>query len=84
MALSYKARRKLALLILVIGLPLYILLTLGVIGWANDTWWPGPQDRMPFWLELVVFIGTGLIWALPCRSIFRGIGQADPDAPPPR
>lgn len=84
MALSYRARKRLALAILVIGLPLYIVVTLNVIAWANDRWWPGPADRMPFWAEFVVYVGLGLVWALPCKRIFRGIGQPDPDAGPDR
>ena len=81
MALSYRKRKNLALLILVIGLPVYCLVTLALIGLANDTWWSGPGERMPLLLEAVIFIGLGLAWALPLRKIFLGIGQPDPDAP---
>ncbi|VDC31683.1 DUF2842 domain-containing protein [Pseudogemmobacter humi] len=84
MALSYRARKRLALAILVVGLPLYIVVTLNVIAWANDRWWPGPTQRMPFWAELVVYVGLGLVWALPCKGIFRGIGQPDPGVGPDR
>ena len=83
MALSYKTRRRWSVIILLIGLPLYIFVTLALIGLANDQWWSGPGERMPFWLELVVFIGLGLVWALPCKRIFLGVGQADPDADQP-
>ncbi len=80
MALSYQKRKRLALLILVVGLPLYCLVTLALIGLANDTWWSGEGERMPLLLEAVIFIGLGLAWALPLRKIFLGIGQPDPDA----
>lgn len=72
MALPYKTRRRLSLLILVIGLPLYIVAAVTVVGLF---------DRPPIWLELLVYIGLGIIWALPFKAVFRGIGQADPDDP---
>jgi hypothetical protein len=70
MALSYRARRRLSLLILLVGLPVYIVAAVTVIGLL---------DRPPFWLELLVYVGLGVVWALPFRAVFRGIGQEDPD-----
>ena len=72
--LSYKRRKRLALLILVLGLPAYIVVVWGVMG-AMTT-------RPPIWLELVIYVGLGVIWALPFKFIFKGVGQPDPDAPP--
>jgi branched-subunit amino acid transport protein len=71
MALAYKTRRRLALLILLVGLPVYILLAVNLIGLF---------DRPPFWVELLVYVGLGILWALPFRAVFRGVGQADPAA----
>jgi hypothetical protein len=73
MKLSYNARRRLSLLFLLIGLPLYVVVAVNVI----DLF-----DRPPFWVELVVYVGLGVLWAFPLKAIFKGIGQADPDAPP--
>ena len=70
MALSYKARRRWSLVILLIGLPLYVVVAVGVIGLFN---------RPPIWLELFIYVSLGLLWALPFKFIFRGVGQADPD-----
>lgn len=70
MALSYKARRRLSLVILLIGLPAYVVVAVSVVNML---------DRPPFWLELLVYVGLGFVWILPFRSIFRGIGQHDPD-----
>ena len=70
MALSYKARRRWSLMILLIGLPLYVVVAVGVIGLF---------DRPPIWLELLIYVSLGVLWALPFKFIFRGIGQADPD-----
>lgn len=72
MALSYKARRRWALVILLIGLPLYVVVAVTLVGLI---------ERPSFLLELLIYLGLGFLWALPFRFIFRGIGQADPDAP---
>ncbi|MCL6284415.1 DUF2842 domain-containing protein [Ruegeria sp. 2012CJ41-6] len=71
MALSYKARRRWSLVILLLGLPLYIVAVVTVLNLL---------DRPPLWLELVIYVGLGLLWALPFRFIFRGVGQEDPDS----
>jgi hypothetical protein len=72
MSLSYKARRRLALLILMIGLPVYIIASITVINLL---------ERPSIWVELVVYIVLGICWALPFKFIFKGVGQADPDHP---
>lgn len=71
MALSYKSRRRWSLIALLVGLPAYIIVAVGIIGLF---------ERPPFWLELVIYIVLGVIWAFPLKAIFKGIGQADPDA----
>lgn len=72
MALSYKARRRLSLLILAVGMPIYVVAAVTVVNLF---------DRPPIWLELLIYVALGIIWVLPFRSVFRGIGQVDPDAP---
>ncbi|MGZ9809715.1 DUF2842 domain-containing protein [Pseudoroseicyclus sp. H15] len=71
MALSYKARRRLSLLILVIGLPGYIMVAVLIMSTI---------PRPPIWLELLIYIALGVVWALPLKAIFRGVGKADPDS----
>ncbi|MEL6266603.1 MAG: DUF2842 domain-containing protein, partial [Pseudomonadota bacterium] len=66
-------KKRLALLILVVGMPLYILAAVTVIGLF---------DRPSIWVEMAVYVGLGFAWAVPFRSIFRGVGQPDPDEPP--
>ena len=79
MALSYKARRRWSILILVVGLPIYIILATvlatTLVGFFGDS-------ALTFILQLLVYIGLGVAWILPFKSIFLGIGQADPDADP--
>lgn len=74
MALSYKARRRWALVILLIGLPLYVVVAVNLIDLFG---------RPSILVELAVYVGLGFLWALPFRFVFRGIGQEDPDANKP-
>jgi hypothetical protein len=72
MAMSYKSRRRWSLFVLLGALPIYIIAMIFVISLF---------ERPPFWVELVIYVGSGVIWAFPLKSIFKGVGQADPDAP---
>ncbi|MCH1387777.1 MAG: DUF2842 domain-containing protein [Rhodobacteraceae bacterium] len=68
--LSYKARRRLSLLILLVGLPLYIVVAVNVIALF---------DRPSILVEVFVYVSLGVLWAFPFKYVFRGVGQADPD-----
>ncbi|MEL6518322.1 MAG: DUF2842 domain-containing protein [Pseudomonadota bacterium] len=70
MALSYKARRRWSLVILLVGLPVYIVAAVTIMNWLG---------RPPLWVELGVYVGLGILWALPFKAVFKGVGQADPD-----
>ena len=71
MALSYKARRRWSLLILLVGMPIYVVAAVTMVGWL---------DRPSILVELGIYVALGIVWALPFRLVFRGIGQEDPDA----
>ena len=71
MALSYKARRRLALLILLVGMPVYVVAAVTVVGLL---------DRPPIWAELLIYVGLGFVWIMPFKFVFKGVGQPDPDA----
>jgi hypothetical protein len=73
MPLSYKTRKRLALLILFVGLPVYIVVAVNVVEMFG---------RPGFLAELAIWVALGIVWALPLKAIFKGIGQADPDARP--
>ncbi|SHL64371.1 Protein of unknown function [Roseovarius litoreus] len=73
MQLSYKARKRWSLVILLIGLPLYIVAAVNLV----DLF-----DRPPLWVEFAIYVGLGFLWITPFKFIFKGIGQPDPDAPP--
>lgn len=70
MTLSYKTRRRLSLLILLVGLPLYIIAAVSIVNLL---------DRPPIWVEVPIYVGLGFLWMLPLRFVFIGIGQADPE-----
>lgn len=70
MALTHKAKKRWALFILLVGLPLYVVAAVTIINWL---------DRPPLWVEFAVYVGLGVIWALPFKAVFRGVGQADPN-----
>jgi hypothetical protein len=69
--LSYRTRKRLSLLILAVGLPLYIVVAVNVVEMF---------DRPGVLVELLIFLVLGIIWALPLKAIFRGVGKPDPDA----
>ncbi len=66
--MSYKLKRSLSLCILVVGLPLYVILIVNLIS---------SFDRPNFLVELLIYLLSGIVWALPLRSVFRGVGQAE-------
>ncbi|MFO7759518.1 MAG: DUF2842 domain-containing protein [Roseovarius sp.] len=70
MALSLKARKRWSLVVLLIGLPAYIIVAVSLVNWMG---------RPPIWLELLVYIVLGFIWILPLKHIFLGVGQPDPE-----
>ena len=66
--MSYKLKRRLSLLILLVGLPIYIILIVNFIS---------SFDRPNFVVELLIYLLSGVIWAFPLKSVFRGVGQAE-------
>lgn len=71
MALRYKTRKRLSLLILIVGLPLYIIAAVSVVALF---------ERPSILVELGIYVGLGVLWAIPLKAVFKGIGQPDPDA----
>jgi hypothetical protein len=51
-------------------LPLYVVAAVNLVG---------VFERPSIFVELLVYVVLGVVWAFPLRFIFRGIGQADPD-----
>ena len=70
MALSYKARRRWSLLILVIGLPAYAVLAVNLMAL---------KPKKTKVLEFILYVVLGTAWAFPLKFVFKGIGQVDPN-----
>jgi predicted membrane channel-forming protein YqfA (hemolysin III family) len=70
MTLSLKARKRWSLVVLLVGLPAYIVVAVSLVSWI---------DRPSIWLELLIYIVLGFIWILPLKRVFLGVGQPDPD-----
>ena len=64
--MSLKVRKILSLIILLLGLPIYIILSVSVLNLL---------DRPSLLVELCVYIVLGIIWALPFKVIFKGVGK---------
>lgn len=82
-----KARRRrvaLATVILLIGLPIYLIVVAWVLGGLTAPV-VAPDgtvvDAKPLhWaVELAIYVGFGLVWALPLKRLFKGLGK--PAAP---
>ncbi|WP_422029255.1 DUF2842 domain-containing protein [Roseovarius sp.] len=72
--LSYKARRRWSLVVLLIGLPIYIVVAVNFTDWLRARY-----EGLPVLVELLVFVALGFLWMLPLRFVFLGVGKADPD-----
>lgn len=70
--MSYRTRKLLALVVLVFGLPLYVVLAATLVGLI---------DRPPLWAEAAIYLVLGVLWALPLRGLFRGLARPDPTTP---
>ncbi len=77
--MSYRARRRWSLIILLVGLPLYVVAAVTAMNWLD-----GRFGRQPIWAEVLIYVALGVAFFLPFRGVFRGIGQADPADTPPR
>ncbi|MDP5306033.1 DUF2842 domain-containing protein [Paracoccus spongiarum] len=70
--MDLKTRKRLSLLILVLGLPAYVVIAVSLVNWMDATW-----GRQPIWIELLVYVGLGIAWILPLRRVFSGIGRSE-------
>ena len=71
MALSYKARRRWSLVVLLLGLPAYVIMAVWLMSFF--------EERPSTLVEALIYFGLGVLWAFPLKAIFKGVGQADPD-----
>jgi hypothetical protein len=71
MAMGYKARKRLALFILLVGLPIYVVVAVSILSQVS---------RIPYkGIEFLIYLFLGIAWVFPMKWVFKGIGQNDPD-----
>jgi len=70
MNINYKNRRRLSLFLLLVGLPVYVILAINILAFF---------ERPSILLEVIIYLSLGIVWALPFKFIFKGIGQVDPE-----
>ena len=68
--MTYKGRKRLSLLILVFGVPAYVMLAVTVMSTA-------PLFQLV--VEFFLYVALGIGWVFPLKWVFKGIGQPDPD-----
>lgn len=69
--LSYKARRRWSLVLLLVWLPIYVIIAATIMSGLG---------RQHILVELVIYLVLGVAWAIPFKFIFKGVGKEDPDA----
>lgn len=70
--MNLKTRKRLSLLILVVGLPLYIVVAVTLVNWMDARF-----GRQPVLAEFAVYVVLGILWVLPFRRVFSGIGRGE-------
>ena len=64
--IPYKLKRLFAILVLLLWLPFYIVLVLNILALF---------ERPSLVVELLVYVIAGVLWALPFKALFKGVGQ---------
>ena len=65
MNINYKNRRRISLFLLLVGLPVYVIVAINILAFF---------ERPSILLEVIIYLSLGIIWALPFKFIFKGIG----------
>lgn len=63
-------RKRWALFLLVVWLPVYLIAAWWLLNWIDDRW-----GRLPMWAELPLYILLAFLWAIPFRRVFHGTGK---------
>lgn len=70
--MDLKTRKRWSLVVLLIGLPLYIVVAVTLMNWLDARF-----GRQPILIEFAVYVALGVLWILPFRRIFTGIGKGE-------
>ncbi len=68
--MDLKSRKRWSLVILLIGLPLYIVVAVTLMNWLDRSF-----GRLPILVEILVYVALGVLWAFPFKRVFTGIGK---------
>ena len=68
--MDHNSRKRLSLIILLLGLPGYIVIAWMVLAWLSDRF-----ARLSWWAELLVIVVLGIVWILPFKRVFTGVGK---------
>ncbi|MGP9804194.1 MULTISPECIES: DUF2842 domain-containing protein [unclassified Paracoccus (in: a-proteobacteria)] len=70
--MELKTRKRLSLLVLVVLMPLYVVAAVTMMNWLDAQF-----GRQPILIEVLVYLALGVLWALPFRRVFRGVGKGE-------
>ena len=70
--MELKTRKRLSLLVLVVLMPLYVMAAVTMMNWLDAQF-----GRQPILIEVLVYLALGVLWALPFRRVFRGVGKGE-------
>ncbi|WP_299358439.1 DUF2842 domain-containing protein [uncultured Paracoccus sp.] len=68
--MDQRSRKRWALFLLLVWLPVYLGLAWWALNWIHDRW-----GRLPIWAEVPIYVVAAFLWAVPFRGIFRGTGR---------
>ncbi len=70
--MNLKTRKRLSLLILVVGMPLYVVAAVTLVNWMDVRF-----GRQPILIEVGIYVMLGFLWILPFKRVFSGIGRGE-------
>ena len=53
-------------------LPVYIVVAVTLMNWLDARF-----GRQPILVEVLVYLALGVLWALPFKRVFRGVGRGE-------
>ena len=68
--MKLQTRKRLSILVLVVVMPLYIVAAVTLMNWLDARF-----GRQPILVEVGIYILLGVLWALPFRRVFTGVGR---------
>lgn len=68
--MDLQRRKRWALFLLVVWLPVYLVAAWWFLNWIDDRW-----GRLPIWAEVPLYVLLAFLWAIPFRRVFHGTGK---------